>query len=62
MKTKSIYVAAVALALMATGCSDDQLVQVQGPASEGHQVHVTASMGAESRLAITDTGKRLEFT
>ena len=62
MKTKSIYVAAVALALMATGCSDDQLVQVQGPASEGHQVRVTASMGAESRLAITDTGKRLEFT
>ena len=62
MKTKSIYVAALALTLMATGCSDDQLVQVQGPASEGHQVRVTASMGAESRLAITDTGKRLEFT
>jgi len=61
MKTKSIYVAAVALTMMATGCSDDQLVQVQEPAEQGRQVRVSASMGTDSRLAITDTGKRLEY-
>ena len=63
MKTKSIYVAAIALILMTTGCNeDDQLVQVQVSTSEGHQVRVTASMGAKSRLAVTDTGERLEYT
>ena len=61
MKTKSIYVAAFALALMASGCSDDQLVQIQESVADGHQVRVTASMGAQSRLGITDTGMRLEY-
>lgn len=61
MKKNYIYGAAVALTLMVTGCSDDQMVQLQEPATQGHQVRVTASMGTDSRLAITDTGNRLEY-
>lgn len=61
MKTNYILGAAVALALVATGCSDDQIVQAQEPADKGHQVRVTASMGIDSRLGITDTGTRLEY-
>ena len=61
MKTNYIYGAAVALAMLATGCSDDLALQVQTPAEQGRQVRVSASMGADSRLAITDTGKRLQF-
>ncbi len=62
MKTNYIYGATVALLLMATSCSDDLAVQTQDVTEQGYQVRVSASMGNDSRLAIDDTGKRLEYT
>lgn len=62
MKINYIYGATVALLLMATSCSDDLAVQTQDVTEQGYQVRVSASMGNDSRLAIDDTGKRLEYT
>lgn len=63
MKTTYLYSAAIALALMATGCSDDLAGRAdEQPVANGRLVRVGASMDAQTRLGITDTGTQLVYT
>lgn len=63
MKTTYLYSAAIALALMATGCNDDLAGRAdEQPVANGRLVRVGASMDAQTRLGITNTGTQLVYT
>lgn len=59
MKTKYIYSAALVLAL--AGCSEDELAELNSGIASNETVKVSASVGADTRLAVSDAGSQLAF-
>lgn len=59
MKTKYIYSAALVLAL--AGCSEDELAELNSGITSNETVKVSASVGADTRLAVSDAGSQLAF-